>query len=161
LPAEDQARFINWYFSAHATAYIGIFDAAKYDVDRANSRVKFTDTALYKEKKATSKTPEFLYKDPVNASQLYRALRNLRVHFGHAMVVLEVRPLVSDLPHWYVQKLEPSAYHLLRHAPLTDAELNKYNSYLHTETVMDVLGRMLGIIRENIVGTASLVTGTR
>jgi hypothetical protein len=108
---------MNWYFSAHSAAYIGIFDAAKHDLERVHSHARFSDTALYKEMRATSKSTELLYKDPVNASQLYRALRNLRVHFGRAMVVLEIRRLVSDEPHWYVQNLDPSAYRLLRHAP--------------------------------------------
>ena len=78
---------------------------------------RFTLERVFGEMRATSKSTELLYKDPVNASQLYRALRNLRVHFGRAMVVLEIRRLVSDEPHWYVQNLDPSAYRLLRHAP--------------------------------------------
>jgi hypothetical protein len=158
-PDEHYVRQMNWYFSAHSAAYIGIFDAAKYDFERTHSNVLFTDTAVYKEMTATSRTADLLYKDPVNATQLYRALRNLRVHFGRAMAVLEVRSMVSNEPHWYAQNLDPSAYRLLRRAPLSDDEVNRYNGYLQMETVMDVFGRMLSIIRENIVETASSVTG--
>jgi hypothetical protein len=140
VPNEDHIAQMNWYFSANSAAYIGIFDAAKYDLERGHSHARFSDTALYKEMRATSKSTELLYKDPVNASQLYRALRNLRVHFGRAMVVLEIRTLVSDEPHWYVQNLDPSAYRLLRHAPLPDDELRRYNGYLQTETVIDLFG---------------------
>lgn len=157
LPTHDYVRQINWLFSAHAAAYIGILDAAKYDLERSHPHVKFSDTALYKETKATAKTTEFLYKDPVNATQLYRALRNLRVHFGRALAVLEVRSLVSDEPHCYVESLDPAAYHLLRRASLSDEELRRYNGYLQTETIMDVFGRMLSIIRENIIETSSSV----
>lgn len=160
-PAEDQARYVNWYFSAHSAAYIGIFDAAKQDIERAHSHVKFSDTPLHKELRANSHANEFLYKDPVNASQLYRALRNLRIHFARDMAVLEVRPISSNQPHWYVQMLDPAAYRLLRNHPLTDQQLNQYNGYLHNETIMDVFGRMLGIIRENIVETSSLIVGKR
>jgi hypothetical protein len=105
-PTKDLARHVNWYFGAHAAAYIGIFEAAKHDIERAFSHLAFPDTPLYKEMKATSRTKETLCKDPLNASQLYRALRNLRVHFGRPMVVLEVRPLVADRPHWYIQDLD-------------------------------------------------------
>jgi hypothetical protein len=157
-PNENHAAEMNWYFSAHSAAYIGVFDAAKYDLKRAHSHAQFGDTPLYKEMTATSKTADLLYKDPVNASQLYCALRNLRVHFGRAMAVLEVRPLASHEPHWYAQNLDPSAYRLLRRASLSDDELNRYNGYLQMETVMDIFGRMLSIIRENIVETASFVT---
>ncbi len=156
-PAEDRARYVNWYFSAHSAAYIAIFDAARHDIKRANSAMKFEDTPLYKELTANSGSKEFLYKDPVNASQLYRALRNLRVHFGWNMTVLEVRQISSDQPHWYVQMLDPAVYRLLRKHPLTDQQLNQYNGYLHHETIMDVFGRMLGIIRENVVETSSLI----
>ena len=45
------------------------------------------------------------------------------------------------------------------HVPLTDDELRRYNGYLQTETVIDLFGRMLSIIRENIVETAAFVTG--
>jgi hypothetical protein len=73
------------------------------------------------------------------------------------IVVLEARPLVSSEPHWYVRLIDPPTYRQLRHAPLTDEELSGYNDYLRKETVIDVFGRMLAIIQDNIIETANFI----
>jgi len=156
-PDPEQAARINWYASAHMAAYIGIFDAAKSDVKKMHSHVKFEHTPLYKEMSASPHNKDFLYRDPINATKLYRALRNLRVHFAVPMIVLDTRELVSSEPHWYVRFIDPPTYSMLDRAPLTDLDLRKYNEYLHKETIIDVFARMLAIIRENIDETAKFV----
>jgi hypothetical protein len=156
-PEGKQAARINWYASAHMAAYIGIFDAAKYDVQKMHSHVRFEDTPLYKEMTASPQNEDFLYRDPINATKLYRALRNLRVHFAIPMIVLDKRELVSSEPHWYVRFSDPPTYRMLRRARLTDLDLRKYNEYLQKETIIDVFARMLAIIRENIDETAKFV----
>jgi hypothetical protein len=156
-PEREQAARINWYASAHMAAYIGIFDAAKHDVHKMHSHVKFEDTPLFKEMGASPQNDDFLYRDLVNATKLYRALRNLRVHFAVPMVVLDKRELVSSEPHWYVRFIDPPTYRMLQRTRLTDLDLRKYNEYLHKETIIDVFARMLGIIRENIDETAKFV----
>jgi hypothetical protein len=157
-PLADRASHVNWYTSAHIAAYIGIFDAAKHDVESLHNRVRFSDTPIYKELRATSETTDSQYKDPVNASRLYRALRNLRVHYGLPIVVLEVRQLVSESPHWYIRLLDASEYGVLDRPPrLSEEELRKYHGYLQQETIMDMFGRMLGIIRANIIETATVI----
>jgi hypothetical protein len=156
-PTQAGFNRVNWYTSAHVAAYIGIFEAAKYDIKNLDTTANFKDTPLAKELRASSWNADLIYKDPVNASQLYRALRNLRVHFAQPIVELDVRQIVSDAPNWYVRLIEPATYRLLNHAPLKDEELRKYNEYLQKETIIDVFGRMLAINRENIIETANVV----
>lgn len=139
------------------SAYIGIFDAAKHDVQKMYPHLKFEDTPLFKEMRAGPQNQDFLYRDPLNATKLYRALRNLRVHFAVPMIVLDIRELVSSEPHWYVRLIDPPTYRMLERARLTDLDLMKYNEYLQKETIIDVFARMLGIIRENIDETAKFV----
>jgi len=157
-PERELAARINWYASAHMAAFIGILDAAKHDVQQMHSSIKFEDTPVYKEMQASPQNPDFLYRDPINATRLYRALRNLRVHFAVPMIVLETRQLVSNEPHWYVRLIAPPTYRKLNKARLTDLDLGKYNEYLQKETIIDVFARMLGIMRENIDETAKFVT---
>lgn len=154
-PLEDHAARVNWYASAHMAAYIGIFDAAKRDLQRRE--IAFESSPLYKERNANPETSDPRYKDPINANHLYRAIRNLRVHFGISVVSLDTRQLVSDKPHWYISLIEPSMYRLLDYPRLTDLELRRYNGYLQLETIMDVFGRMLTIIRESVIETAAMV----
>jgi hypothetical protein len=156
-PAPKEAARINWYASAHMAAYIGIFDAAKYDVKKMHSRTRFEQTPLYKEMSASPQNENLHYKDPVNATKLYRALRNLRVHFAIPMIVLDTRKLVSNEPHWYVRLIDPPTYKMLDRSTLTDFDLGRYNEYLQKETMIDVFARMLAIIRENIEETAKFV----
>jgi len=125
-PTQAGTKHINWYTSAHMGAYIGIFDAAKLDIKSLHQTADFNDTPLAKEERANPQTSDFQYKDPLNASHLYRALRHLRVHFALPIVVLEARPLVSSEPHWYVRLIDLPTYRQLRHAPLTDEELSGY-----------------------------------
>lgn len=113
VPNEDHTAKMNWYFSAHSAAYIGIFDAAKYDLERVHSHVRFSDTALYKEMRATSKSTELLYEDPVNAA-------NSIARYG-------ISGFISAVPWWCLRyggwsqtnligmskTLIPSAYRLL------------------------------------------------
>src|SRR6266478_3184019 len=157
-PEGERAACINWYASAHMSAFIGIFDAAKHDVQKMHSHVKFDDTPIYKEMQASPQNADFLYRDPINATKLYRALRNLRVHFAIPMIVLDTRQLVSSEPHWYVRLIDSPTYRMLNNARLTDLDLRKYNEYLQKETIIDVFARMLAIIRENIDETAKFVT---
>jgi hypothetical protein len=150
---------VNWYSSAHMAAYISIFDAARHDISTLHKHVTFENTPVYKEMRANPNSSDPLYNDPLYSTLLYRSIRNLRVHYSVPIVVLECRRIVSDRPHWYMPLIEPSTYRLLKKAPLTDEQLNKYNAYLHKETIIDVFGRMLSIIREGILKTAALATG--
>jgi len=107
---------------------------------------------------ASPQNADFLYRDPINATKLYRALRNLRVHFAIPMIALDTRQLVSSEPHWYVRLIDSPTYRMLNNARLSDLDLRKYNEYLQKETIIDVFARMLAIIRENIDETAKSVT---
>jgi hypothetical protein len=150
---------INWYTSAHMAAYISIFDAARHDLSTLHGHITFEDTAVYKEMGATPNSSDPHYNDPLYANLLYRSIRNLRVHYSVPIVVLECRRITSDRPHWYMHLIEPSTYRLLRRSPLTDDQLNAYNAYLQKETIIDVFGRMLSIIRGSILETANLAAG--
>src|SRR5690349_3836612 len=58
-PNKEQLPRINWYVSAHMAAYIGIFDATKHDVKRLHPHVKFEDTPVFKEMKASPQNEDF------------------------------------------------------------------------------------------------------
>jgi len=157
-PAEQSLREINWYVSAHIAAYISIFDAARHDMKVRGGAIRFEATPLHKELTASSTASTPSFRDPVNANRLYRAIRNLRVHYGRSLVTLDTRPIVAEYPHWYFREVEPAQYRLLRNAPLSDDELCAFNEYLHKDTLIDVFGRMLAIIHTSLTETAAIIS---
>jgi hypothetical protein len=147
---------VNWYTSAHIAAYIGIFEAAKHDISSWSKSAKFDDTSLGKELRVNPHASDFAYKDPLNATSIYRSLRHLRVHFGWPIVLLDRSLFVSSEPHWYFRPIDLATYKLLKQSPLKEGDLDEYNAYLQRDTIIDIFGRMAGIIRQHIIETGKL-----
>ncbi len=114
---------VRWYVGAHLAAFISIKDAAEVDYERAGRAFSGSPFELELKLKPNE--------DPVSANRAYRDLRNLRTHFGIALIVLERRRLVYDLAsgdqqppeRWYFKPLEWDLTRRLRTPQLCELDV--------------------------------------
>lgn len=153
-PNKKNLKVVNWYTSAHMVAYVSAVDAIRLEVEQKYPNVNFKNTPLGKEFVASETTEDPFYKDPVNASHLYRVKRNMRVHLGESIIAFKKSNFFSSKePHFYFKQIDFKKYAQTRNPLLNKSQIKKYNGYLEMDTIIDVFGRMLGILAENIEKT--------
>lgn len=157
-PNKENLKFVNWYSSAHMVAYVSAIDAIKIEVKQKYPDVNFKHTPLGKEFVASETSEDPFYKDPINASHLYRVKRNMRVHLGESIIVFKKSDFLrSKESHFLFKKIEFKNYEQTRNRRLNKDQIKKYNGYLQMDTIIDVFGRMLGILAENIEETNKVI----
>jgi hypothetical protein len=144
-PTEENVQKANWYVGAYLAATISIRDGAREDYRRL-AKSGFNNSPLGREFYLSSNAEDPVERDPVGINRAYRELRNLRTHFGVALISVDTRVLKEDIfaahgsptsgrPRWFFLPLEGPAVGRLTDPQLSPERRAHFNEYCRSRTL--------------------------